>query len=160
MHRMRLKAFTLVELLVVIGIIAILIGILLPALSKAREEANQVKCMSNLRSIGQGLAQYLDDYNGYYPSSYDYYRLPTDILNVAAGIENPAWATNGYDHWSSFIYGRKDLGMHYPQTYFSTIGWDAFQCPSMNSGGLPADEPSPPNKEPDQNYDPANGSDT
>jgi prepilin-type N-terminal cleavage/methylation domain-containing protein/prepilin-type processing-associated H-X9-DG protein len=71
MPRSRRNAFTLVELLVVIGIIAVLVAVLLPALNRARAQANVVKCMSNLQQIGVGIQVYVAQNKGLMPLIWD-----------------------------------------------------------------------------------------
>src|SRR5687768_15583152 len=60
--------FTLVELLVVIGIISVLIGILLPALNKARESARQAKCLNNMRQIATATVMFAQEHGGWMPA--------------------------------------------------------------------------------------------
>jgi prepilin-type N-terminal cleavage/methylation domain-containing protein/prepilin-type processing-associated H-X9-DG protein len=65
-----LKAFTLIELLIVIAIIAILAAILFPVFGRARENARRSSCQSNLKQVGLGLMQYTQDYDEYFPRTY------------------------------------------------------------------------------------------
>jgi hypothetical protein len=74
------KAFTLVELLVVIGIILALISLLMPALSKAWESANRIKCASNLHQIGLGLRMFAESFGG---------RLPSGVTEWGTGMDAP-----------------------------------------------------------------------
>jgi prepilin-type N-terminal cleavage/methylation domain-containing protein/prepilin-type processing-associated H-X9-DG protein len=79
MFMLKRKAFTLIELLVVVAIIAVLISLLLPAISGAREQARKAVCMTNLHSLGLAHESYTQDNNGFYyyiPQGTTYWNYP------------------------------------------------------------------------------------
>lgn len=131
-RRERRVGFTLVELLVVIGIIAVLIGILLPALQRAREAGNTIKCAANLRSIAQGLQIYLAENKQTYPPAYLYVGH-----RIEGNTQLPDPPQDGYIHWSSYLYKKGGSSKTTDIYRLGTSGWEAFTCPSMNNGGLP-----------------------
>ena len=129
------NGFTLIELLVVIAIIALLIGILLPALSKAREAGRQTKCAVNLKSVGESVAMYTNTH-GYFPLSYVYGEDQTTGRWTIEGqqSEHPT-PSNGYVHWSFTLYDGQDGGAGLPE--------EAFECPTVLNGGAPRTNPGP-----------------
>lgn len=121
------RGFTLVELLVVIGIIALLISILLPALNKARSAANQVACASNMRQWGTAVHMYANDYKGAIPAfnvdtSAGYGTQWDAMLTPYLGMEpidTSLDASGQYSKWVEQFYAKIRRCPENPETYIS-----------------------------------------
>jgi len=98
-YRLSRNGFTLVELLVVIGIIALLISVLLPALNSARKQADRVKCLSALRQIGNAYAMYTNDNQGYLPVAQHLWA--SSYITGAAADRDKRW----HDFISKYLMG-------------------------------------------------------
>jgi prepilin-type N-terminal cleavage/methylation domain-containing protein/prepilin-type processing-associated H-X9-DG protein len=110
-----LRGFTLVELLVVIAIIAVLVALLLPALAKAREEANRIACMSNLRQIGLAMKMYEGDNNSLDPPVFETNGYIQCTIERAIGYDTPG------NPWGILSDGGYEgLGLLVYQGYFGT----------------------------------------
>jgi len=118
-HPRKCSAFTLIELLVVVAIIAMLAAILMPSLSRAREQAKGASCLSNMHNIGIMLSVYTNESKGYYPTAYNY-------------VDGNS-SSGGYYHWTAAIdkdeYLTDVTAKKYPKTT------KQFVCPSHESDG-------------------------
>jgi prepilin-type N-terminal cleavage/methylation domain-containing protein/prepilin-type processing-associated H-X9-DG protein len=127
----RRRGFTLVELLVVVAVIALLIGLLLPALGKARESGREIKCASNIRAVGTAAVMYTAS-TEVYPLAYVYpsteQGFSWKVADQKINSPNPG---NGYMHWSQFLLEQEN----------GALSHEAFQCPTVYNGGAPRTNP-------------------
>lgn len=127
----RHRGFTLLELLVVIGIIAVLVGILMPVLGRARESARRAACLSNLRQVHQSFLLFAEEFDDHVPLGY---RGTTSTANASKQLNSMIFsATSGKFCLFGVLY--QEHKMPHPQVFF---------CPSNTDGKSMFNSPENP----------------
>lgn len=122
----RKTGFTLIELLVVVAIIAVLVALLLPALSRAKENARRTGCLANFNQLGKAYFMYVDDWSGH---------IPSQVSTEGSG------GANNFKEW---LYG--DTGSNWrKQLYYYAQDAKVFECPVIKGTNPYPDHPASPN---------------
>ncbi len=130
------KAFTLVELLIVIAIIAVLAAMLMPALERARATARGASCMSNLRNVGMQMHMLTAERDGYFPVAYDYINGWSSKPLDGDPPPEPLDPRAGYYHWTAMLDPQAYPPDSDPWTYEYPKKADVFVCPSHQPAGF------------------------
>ena len=117
--RTETRSFTLIELLVVVAIIAILAGLLLPALNAARERAKNIQCMSNLKQLGTGMLAYTVDHKDWFPQIY-----VDGTLFIVENSDGVCWDAQ-IGQYVGYVYRGRS------KKYF-TSAQQVYRCPSAD----------------------------